>query len=124
MTSMPASYRQFEAGPDPWGTTWTVEFRWLQNAITIRHEDGVDVKFFLRSGDTLLEKIVALYHPHLLALSRRLGREITDAWCMKLAALHIKRIIETGQDWEKTLVKPSMAELEDYAAELETAPAR
>jgi hypothetical protein len=43
---------------------------------------------------------------------------------MKLAALHIKRMIETGEDWEKTLVKPSLAELEEYAAELETAPAR
>ena len=37
---MPENFRAFEAGPDPFGQTWQVEFRWIQNAISIRHADG------------------------------------------------------------------------------------
>ena len=39
------NYRMFEAGPDPFGRHWQVEFRWLQTGISIRHADTVDVKF-------------------------------------------------------------------------------
>ena len=44
---MPDSYRRFQAGPDPFGRTWEVEFQWLQTGISIRHADTVDVKFYL-----------------------------------------------------------------------------
>ena len=39
------NFRDFEAGPDPFGRTWQVYFRWLQTGISIRHADTVDVKF-------------------------------------------------------------------------------
>jgi hypothetical protein len=39
--------RLFEAGPDPFGRTWKVQFRWLQTGISIRHADTVDVKFWV-----------------------------------------------------------------------------
>ena len=42
---MVENFRKFNAGPDPFGRTWNVEFRWLQTAISIRHADTVDVKF-------------------------------------------------------------------------------
>ena len=46
------NFRRFQAGPDPFGRTWDVEFRWQQNGISIRHADTVDVKFHLsRDGD-------------------------------------------------------------------------
>jgi hypothetical protein len=115
------NFRRFQAGPDPFGDTWEVEFRWLQNAITIRHADAVDVKFFLRSGETLVEKVVGLYHPALLEVSKETGQELTDPWCMKLAALHVKKMIETGEDLEKTLVTPSKAEITEYALRLASA---
>jgi hypothetical protein len=115
------NFRRFEAGPDPFGRTWQVEFRWLQNAISIRHADAVDVKFRIAHGEDIQEKVIALRHPDLLELSRRARRPLTDPWCMKLAALHLRHMIETGEDMEKTLVTPSLAELEEWNRQLEAA---
>jgi len=110
--------REFEAGPDTIGKTWKVRLAWLQTAIAIRHSDSVDVKFLLSDGEETLEKVVALRHPVLLALSKKAGRPLTDPWCMKLAALHIRRMIETGEDMEKTLVTPSAEDLQAYSGML------
>jgi len=107
------NYRRFQA-VDPYGRAWQVEFRWQQNAISIRHSDSVDVKFQLIQGDDVSEKVVALNHPDLLTLSRKLGRALTHAWLMKLAALHLKNMIETDRDMEKVLVTASMDDLERY----------
>ena len=98
------NFRHFEVGPDPFGRSWQIEFLWQQNAITIRHSDTVDVKFRLFQGGAQQEKVVAIPHPDLLAVSARLGRPLTDAWVMKLAALHLKNMIETDTDMEKTIV--------------------
>jgi hypothetical protein len=112
---MTENYRRFEPGPDPFGRKWIVEFRWLQNGITIRHADTVDVKFQLISGEDVQEKVVALPHPDLLALSQKMDRPLTDAWCMKLAGLHLRYMIETDEDMEKTLVTVGPEDLERYA---------
>lgn len=124
MAFMMDNFRRFRAGPDPFGTTWQVDFLWLQTAISIRHSDTVDVKFLLSSGDTRMEKVIALRHPGLLELSRRTGRPLTDPWCAKLAALHLIHMIETGEDFEKTLVTVAPEDLEKYNTILEAqAPA-
>lgn len=62
-------------------------------------------------------------HPDLLALSAKTKRPLTDSWCMKLAALHLKQMIETDMDMEKTLVTASLVDLERYNALLEEAAA-
>jgi hypothetical protein len=113
------NFRLFEAGPDPFGRTWNVEFRWQQTAISIRHSDSVDVKFQITQGEDVQEKVIALMLPDLMALSKKAGRNISDAWCMKLAALHLKRMIETDEDMEKTLVTASLEDLEHANAILE-----
>ena len=117
------NFRQFEAGPDPFGRTWKVEFKWLQTAISLRHSDTVDVKFVLYDGETRAQKTIALPHLDLLQLSKKTGKTMTDAWCSRLAALHLKRIIETGEDMEKELVTLSAGELAEYDAHLGRAPA-
>jgi hypothetical protein len=118
------NFRRFEA-TDPFGRTFTAEFRWQQNGISIRHSDTVDVKFQLLRGEDIEEKVIALPHPDLLALSKRADRALTDAWCMKLAALHLREMIETDRDMDKVLVTPGVADLERYASILETPePAR
>jgi len=114
---MLSNFRVFGAGPDPRGRTWEVEFLWLQTAISIRHSDTVDVKFLLASGDERLEKVIALPHPELVALSAKNGRPITDPWCARLAAQHLCWMVETDQDMEKTLVTCTREELERYAGE-------
>ncbi len=110
---MPENYRRFEAGPDPFGRIWQVEFRWLQTAISIRHADTVDVKFVLWTvGEEKQEKVIALPNPRLLELSRKTGHPITDAWCLRIAARHLQEMISSGSDLEKTLVTLSFADLE------------
>ena len=120
---MSDNFRHFQAGPDPFGRAWQVDFLWLQTAVSIRHSDSVDVKFLLTCGENRMEKVIALRHPDLLALSGKTGRPVTDPWCMKLAALHLVRILETGEDLEKDLVTVSPEELESCDLRLQGAPA-
>ena len=113
------NYRQFEAGPDPFGRKFQVYFKWLQTAISIRHSDTVDTKFILEEeGGASSEKTIAIPHADLLRLSQETGRAIDDAWCARLATLHLLRLISTGEDVEKTLVTVSYSDLKRYAGDL------
>jgi hypothetical protein len=122
---MNESNRLFEAGPDPFGRMWQVQFRWLQTGISIRHADTVDVKFFIRSQNgATSEKIVALPHEPLLRVCADRNRKASDAYCMRIAAAHLKYMIETTADMDKTLVTLSPEELAAYDSQLnsETVP--
>ncbi|HUO32416.1 MAG TPA: hypothetical protein VMU80_24590 [Bryobacteraceae bacterium] len=112
------NFRQFEVGPDPFGRKWHVFFKWLQTAISLRHSDTVDVKFVLESEGTRLEKQIAMPHAELVELSRRTGHEMSDAWCSRLAALHLEQMIASGEDLEKDLVIVGLNELTGHAAAL------
>ncbi len=111
---MPENVRRFQAGPDPLGRIWEVELRWLQTAVSIRHSDSVDVKFALSSGGERREVVVALQHADLLKLESETARPLTDARSTRLAALHLRRAIETGADLEKTLMQVSYDDLRRY----------
>jgi hypothetical protein len=112
-------FRQFEAGPDPFGRKYHVFFKWLQTAISMRHADDVDVKFVLEGeGGPRTEKRIAMPHSALLRVSRELGRPMDDAWCARLAQLHLLHLIETGEDIEKDLVTVGYPDLKRYAEEL------
>jgi hypothetical protein len=115
---MVENFRSFQAR-DPFGVIWQVSFLWLQTAISIRNSDSADVKFALYDGGQRTEKVIALMHPHLLEMSRKTGRPITDPWCSRLAALHLQHMIETGEDMEKTLVTARLEDLEAYSATLQ-----
>lgn len=110
-TSSRFQHRHFHA-KDPFNREWNVEFRWLQTGISIRHADTVDVKFELRSGDEAQEKVIALPHPLLLELSKSSGVPLTDPWCMRLAIAHLRIMLRTWEDMDKTLVTLSLADLE------------
>ena len=112
---MPSNFRHFKAGPDIAGRTWQVDLMWLQTAIAIRHSDAVDVKFLLSDGGSRMERVVSMRHPDLLELSRRTGQPLTDPWCCRLAASHLIRMIETGEDFEKVLVTVPPSELAKYS---------
>jgi hypothetical protein len=104
--------RLFEAGPDPFGRMWKVQFRWLQTGISIRHADTVDVKFLVtpQNGEAV-EKVVALPHAELLHVTAGKGKKLTDPLCMRVAAAHLKHMIETSEDMDKTLVTMSADEM-------------
>lgn len=113
------NFRQFEAGPDPFGRKFQVWFKWLQTAISLRHSDTVDVKFVLEDengGRT--EKTIAMQHADLVRISGEMPRKMDDPWCSRLAAAHLLHLIETGEDMEKTLVTVMPADLKRYAADL------
>ena len=112
------NFRQFDVGPDPFGRKWQVLFKWLQTAISLRHSDTVDVKFVLESDGTKVQKQIAMPHVDLLELSRRTSREMSDSWCSRLAALHLRHMVENGEDMEKDLVTVRLDELSGYAAEI------
>ena len=66
------NFRQFEAGPDPFGRKFQVLFKWLQTAISLRHSDSVDVKFILiDENGARTEKTIALPQADLLASGDR-----------------------------------------------------
>ncbi len=118
---MSETVREFSVGPDPYGTTWNVRFVWLQNAISIRHADAVDCKFAIADGVSgNREIVIALPHPMLGEMHRRLGQPLTDSWCMKLAAAHLKHMILSGDDIEKTLITVGRDDLERANGALES----
>jgi hypothetical protein len=111
--------RLFEAGPDPFGRMWSVQFRWLQTGISIRHANTVDVKFFVTpQGGETEEKVISLPHDQLLELARERNRRFTDPDCMRIAAAHLRHMIETSEDMEKTLVTLTPEELAAYDQQL------
>ncbi|MBV9746223.1 MAG: hypothetical protein JO099_20880 [Acidobacteriia bacterium] len=113
------SFREFEAGPDPFGRKYQVYLKWLQTAISIRHADTVDVRFVLTDPEgNRTQKTIALPHADLLRVSRELGRSLDDPWCARIAALHLRHLVETGEDMEKNLVTVLPADLKRYASEL------
>jgi hypothetical protein len=113
------SYRQFEAGPDPFGRKFQVLLKWLQTGISLRHADTVDVKFvLLDEAGARSEKTIALQHAELVQLSNESGRAMDDPWCGRLAQLHLLHLVATGEDMEKELVTVPFADLKQYAAEL------
>src|SRR5581483_3189062 len=96
------NFRQFEAGPDPFGRKYQVLLKWLQTAISIRHADTVDVKFVITGEDGgQTQKTIALPHASLQMVSKETGRAMDDPWCARIAALHLLHLIETGEDMEK-----------------------
>ena len=111
------NFREFEAGPDPFGRKFNVLFKWLQTAISIRHADTVDVKFVLIDDNGgRAEKTIALPHAELQQVSRASSRPMDDAWCSRIAAQHLLYLVSTGEDMEKDLVTLSRGEIETQAA--------
>ncbi len=107
---MESSVREFEC-VDPFGVTWNVRFLWHQVGIAIRHADTIDCKFHLAGGGEELDKVIALEHIQLKDLAAELHRDITDPWVMQLAGNHLRYMVESGEDMDKTLVTLSMDDL-------------
>jgi hypothetical protein len=112
------NFREFEAGPDPFGRTYKVLLKWMQTAISIRHSDTVDVKFLLLTDDSRTAKTIAMRHAELQKLSKETSHELTDSWCSRLAAQHLLYLVSSGEDLEKDLVTVSYPQLQEYAARI------
>ena len=62
--------------------------------------------------------MIALAHTDLLRLAGEFDRAVTDPWTARLAAAHLQKMIESGEDMDKTLVTPSYQQLVEYAGGL------
>jgi hypothetical protein len=111
------NFRDFEAGPDPFGRKWHVLFKFLQTAISIRHSDSVDVRFILSSGDETVGKTVVMRNADLRAWANAgSGRIISDTWCSRVAMCKIRNSIETAEDLEKDYLVVTPKELDEFGA--------
>lgn len=119
---MALNFREFSA-TDPFGRNCQVTFVWLQTAISIRHADAVDVKFTIHDGDYRDEKVIALPHPRLRQMAESAGHPLSDAWVSRMAAAHLKRMIETGEDMEKPMVTMTPADLDRANSQASSAAA-
>lgn len=123
------NFRDFQAGPDPFGRTWHVMFKYLQTAISIRHSDSVDVCFILEPielripgsdgtdndpSDGPMKKIVVIPHAAIRAYAERMGRKISDTWCSRVAVCKLRHVIDTAEDLEKEYLYVTPKEIEEY----------
>jgi hypothetical protein len=108
------NFREFDAGPDPFGRTFHVWFKYLQTAISIRHSDSLDVCFILESGEEKIEKTVVIPNADIRAYSKKTGRPVNDAWCSRIAMCKLCLAIETAEDFDKYYLPVTMREIEEF----------
>ena len=120
---MSENARRFSVN-DPFGRTWDVEFRWQQNAISIRHADAIDCKYYVSAGEERRELVVSLPHADLLAVAAEAERELSDAWVIRLAELHVRHLISNWEDLDKAIAVPSQPQIAAYNRVLEEAAAQ
>lgn len=114
------NFRDFHVGPDPFGQTWHVMFKYLQTGISIRHSDSVDVRFVLHNGTDGMQKTVVLPHADIRAYANRTGRGITDALCSRIAMLKLRQAIENAEDIEKDYLLMTPGEIEQFDSAIKT----
>jgi hypothetical protein len=113
------NFRDFHAGPDPFGRTWHVFFKYLQTAISIRHSDSVDVRFILSSGDETMQRTVVMKNADLRAWAAKgSGRKVSDPLCTRVAMLKILRTVELAEDLEKDYIVVTAVEIEEFGTEI------
>ena len=113
------NFRDFEAGPDPFGRMWHVRFKYLQTGISIRHSDSVDVCFLLDDGEGQpLKKVVVIQNADIRAYAARTGRPVSDPWCSRIAMCKLRYVIETAEDLEKDHLPVTTHEIEAYDSKI------
>src|SRR5579862_8739967 len=113
------TFRDFAAGPDPFGRTWHAHFKYLQTGISIRHSNSVDVCFVLDSGAERMLKTVVIPLADIRAFANHMGRKVNDPWCGRIALCKLRYVIETGEDLEKDYLPVTPRELEEFDAKIQ-----
>jgi hypothetical protein len=112
------NFRDFSAGPDPFGRKWHAQFKYLQTGISIRHSDSVDVCWVLDNGDEKVKKVAVIQIADLREYSRRTGRPVSDPWCARIAMCKLTDAIGTGEDLEKEHLPVTARDIEEYDARI------
>jgi hypothetical protein len=113
------NFRDFEAGPDPFGRMWHAQFKYLQTGISIRHSDSVDVCYILDAGEAQAQrKTIVIQNADIRAYGARTGRPVSDAWCSRIAMCKLRYVIETAEDLEKDYLPVTAHEIEEFDARI------
>jgi hypothetical protein len=112
------TFRDFAAGPDPFGQTWHVHFKYLQTGISIRHSNSVDVCYVLESGSERMVKTVVIPNADIRAYADRTKRPVSDSWCGRIAMCKLRYAIETGEDLEKDYLPVTPREIEEFDSKI------
>ncbi len=112
------NFRDFTAGPDPFGRMWHAQFKYLQTGISIRHSDSVDVCYILDNGEERERKTVVMQNADIRAYSKRTGRPVSDPWCSRIALLKLSHAIETAEDLDKDYLPVTAREIEEYDSKI------
>jgi hypothetical protein len=112
------NFRDFDAGPDPFGRTWHAQFKYLQTGISIRHSDSVDVCYLLDNGEEHVRKTVVIQNADIRAYAARTGRPVSDPWCSRIAKCKLRYAIETAEDLEKDYLPVTAREIEEYDSKI------
>jgi len=96
------NYHHFECRSRGDGTVFQCHFVFLQNAISLRHSDTIDVRFLV-NGKRIT---VALPHVAFGEYARRAGAVLTDDQAAAVAALYLTESLENGGDVENMAVSP------------------
>ena len=112
------NFRDFEAGPDPFGRMWHAQFKYLQTGISIRHSDSVDVRYILTAGEESAQKTVVIQNADIRAWAARTKRPVSDPWCSRIASCKLRYVIETGEDMEKDYLPVTTQEIEEFDSKI------
>lgn len=112
------NFREFEAGPDPFGRTWHAQFKYLQTGISIRHSDSVDVRYVLDNGEEQLQKTIVIQNADIRTYAARTKRPVSDAWCSRIAMCKLRYVIESAEDLEKDYLPVTAHEIEEYDSKI------
>jgi hypothetical protein len=117
------NFRDFKAGPDPFGRLWHAQFKYLQTGISIRHSDSVDVRYVLDNGEVdngkaQVQKTIVIQNADIRAYAARTGRPVSDAWCSRIAMCKLRYAIESAEDLEKDHLQVTAHEIEEYDSKI------
>jgi hypothetical protein len=110
------NFRDFNVGPDPFGRTWHVLFKYLQTAISIRHSDSVDVCFILETEGEKMLRTIVVPHADLRAWAQRASAKLTDSWVSRIAVCKLRNAIETGEDIDKEYLIVTPKEIDEFSS--------
>lgn len=103
--SMSEFVAPFEVSSKLTGQTYQCRFSHMWNAITTRHSDTIDCKFFV-DGRTV---VLGLAHTAFFKFRNRAGRDLTDREASYIAAQYLAERLE--QEEERALYDVSHADV-------------
>ncbi|MGH9816832.1 MAG: hypothetical protein ACRD5F_03935 [Candidatus Acidiferrales bacterium] len=95
----------FEVSSNLTGQTYQCRFSHLWNAITTRHSDTIDCKFYVDGRSTVL----GLAHTAFFEFRNRTGRDLTDREASYIAAQYLSERLE--EEEERTLYDVAHADV-------------